>query len=270
MLSILNRLIKGDLSNINLPLLSLAGLLVPTLVFIILILNKGDNNINASLGQYGDFFGGFSNPLLTFLTFLGVLYTVYLQREALNVTKNEANKAEENLRAQSLAIAKQSFEATVFQMINLHNSMISSLVGKDGNYNPVAGKAALNELMKQLSRYYANNSINKGDSYISFYNSNRDTLGHYFRMLFNIVKFIDEKCPVAADGDELAEKMTYVRILRAQMSDSELVLMFYNITVGHGELFQSYIKKFDMLDNLDGGMLFDDNDRDLLQEIRPN
>ncbi|GEP10257.1 hypothetical protein MGN01_21020 [Methylobacterium gnaphalii] len=43
------------------------------------------------LGQVGDFFGGVLNPLLTFLTFIGVLATIFLQREELKETREEVS-----------------------------------------------------------------------------------------------------------------------------------------------------------------------------------
>ncbi|WP_156394252.1 hypothetical protein [Methylobacterium sp. Leaf94] len=159
-----------DSLELTLPLLSIAGLFITVLVFSILLNNKDDIDAAPRLGQYGDFFGGFSNPLLTFLTFLGVLYTVYLQREALNISKEEAKKATENLRANAFTISKQNFEATLFQMINLHDSIVSATITQDGNFQSVQGRVAFGELLNKLSRYYTNNQSNTSASYINFYN----------------------------------------------------------------------------------------------------
>jgi hypothetical protein len=36
------------------------------------------------MGEWGDFFGGVLNPLLTFLTFMGLLITIILQQQELH------------------------------------------------------------------------------------------------------------------------------------------------------------------------------------------
>jgi hypothetical protein len=40
-------------------------------------------------GQFGDFLGGLANPLLSFLTLMGLILTVYLQSKQLELSKNE-------------------------------------------------------------------------------------------------------------------------------------------------------------------------------------
>lgn len=70
-----------------------------------------------------------------------------------------------------------------------------------------------------------------------------DDLGHYFRTLYQIFKLIEEQCP----GD----KMYYARIVRAHLSNSEQVLLAYNLIVGEGRhKFVKYAEKFAVLHNI--------------------
>lgn len=55
----------------------------------------------SSYGTFGDFFGGMLNPILTFLTFMGLLMTIILQQKELRLTRSE-------LKESSLALADQA------------------------------------------------------------------------------------------------------------------------------------------------------------------
>lgn len=56
---------------------------------------------DSSYGTFGDYFGGMLNPILTFLTFMGLLMTIVLQQKELRLTRNE-------LKESSIALAEQA------------------------------------------------------------------------------------------------------------------------------------------------------------------
>ncbi|MEZ9187629.1 putative phage abortive infection protein, partial [Vibrio splendidus] len=80
------------------------------------------------------------------------------------------------------------------------------------------------------------------DSYSSFWDDNGHELAHYFRFLYNIFKFIDES--------NIENKKFYSRLVRAQLSDQELILIYYNSFGPYGKKFQHYIETFQLMDNL--------------------
>lgn len=59
-------------------------------------------------GQFGDFFGGFLNPLFALLAFLAVLYNLRLQAEQLDVAKAEFRNAAVANQAQIDALREQA------------------------------------------------------------------------------------------------------------------------------------------------------------------
>lgn len=67
----------------------------------------------------------------------------------------------------------------------------------------------------------------------------RDDLNPYFRLLYNIVKFVD--------GADLVEKKRYTNIIRAQLSESELTLLAINLETPPGEGFRKLAEKYDLL-----------------------
>lgn len=106
-------------------------------------------------------------------------------------------------------------------------------------------------------------------SYESIYNTIHNDFGLYFRNLYSIVKFIDKtefytlelvkrnNENIADDKlSELYEQMNfdkkyeYVSMLRSQLSNHELLWLFYNCMSAYGEKFKPLIVKYKMLKNL--------------------
>jgi hypothetical protein len=70
-------------------------------------------------------------------------------------------------------------------------------------------------------------------------------VGHYFRTLYNIVKFI------ASSDSDIENKQIYINIVRAQLSSSELNLLFYNCLSNYGnKKFKPLVEQFGLLENM--------------------
>jgi len=74
-------------------------------------------------------------------------------------------------------------------------------------------------------------------------------LGHYFRNLYHIFRLVDESVL------DVKEKEKISRIGRAQLSNFELVLLFYNGLSEKGAKFKPLIEKYKLLDNLPESLL---------------
>jgi hypothetical protein len=79
------------------------------------------------LGTWGDFVGGLLNPLLTFLTVIGLLVTIHLQQRELRLTRKELAKSSNALEAQNLTTKQQRFENTLFSMIEMLNQIVNAM-----------------------------------------------------------------------------------------------------------------------------------------------
>ena len=92
-------------------------------------------------------------------------------------------------------------------------------------------------------------------SYGIFFNKFHFVMGHYFRHLYHILKFLDEKeIERKLDKDEIekkeikAEFQTYANFIQAQMTTPELFLLFYN-SLSFPKL-QKLLIQFNILENL--------------------
>lgn len=100
------------------------------------------------------------------------------------------------------------------------------------------------------------------NDYTDFFSTYQDNLGHYFRNLYHIFKYV-----YLTDLIKDSEKRVYCNIVRAQLSSDELILMFYNSitpihfsvdrpTLGYPK-FKFLIDEFDLLQNMNPHLLLD-------------
>jgi Putative phage abortive infection protein len=149
---------------------------------------------------------------------------------------------------------KQNFEETFFQMLRLHNEIVNSITIQGVIIN--VGRESFVYLCKQLQLEY-NIEINKfmpkkteediefvnriSGEFFSYYLQH---IGHYFRNLYNIIKFIDKS--------NINDKIFYTNLVRAQLSTDELHLLFFNCLSNYGnEKFKPLIEKYALLKNIE-------------------
>lgn len=223
-------------------------------------------------GTFGDMFG-FANALFTGLSFIGLIGTILLQRKDLNIQRNEIQK-------QSESIHIQNFENTFFQMLNLFNSIIESTEMTSEEHTTKRGRKVFNHIREFnssiLMEYWRNSKIIEeeilengielerrnitdyytkrylSDIYDKTYSEYGDILGHYFRTYYHIIKLIDRT--------EKIDKHQYISIARAQLSNSEQILLFFNCLHSNGkEKFKPLVEKYHLLHNMDTGLLQSEN-----------
>ena len=80
--------------------------------------------------------------------------------------------------------------------------------------------------------------------YDHYFHLHHSDLSHYFRNLFHIVKFVERSSVSQKD------KFEYVRMLRAQLSNYELVLIAYDGLHDYGKEFYPLIEKYELIKSL--------------------
>lgn len=77
-------------------------------------------------------------------------------------------------------------------------------------------------------------------------------LSHYYRHLFQTVRYVVEQFPKSIKGNEREEKIKeYLRILRAQLSNHEQILLYYNgSSIANAWFEKGYFTKYRMIHNL--------------------
>ncbi|NLU37727.1 MAG: hypothetical protein GXX78_02405 [Bacteroidales bacterium] len=78
---------------------------------------------------------------------------------------------------------------------------------------------------------------------LNHYNNQESRLGHYFRTLYNIIKYIDTTNGI--------DRQFYVNIVRSQLCVDELIILFYNCLSCFGnEKFKPLVEKYGILEGL--------------------
>jgi len=94
-----------------------------------------------------------------------------------------------------------------------------------------------------------NAEILKTNLKISFLEGHHSYLGHYYRHLFHTVKFIVSKKFLTRQS-----KLNYLRTIRAQLSNYEQVMLFYNWLSEYGNAWENnknhYLTEYKMIHNL--------------------
>ena len=190
-------------------------------------------------GLIGDSFG-IVNSLFGGLAFAGVVVAIFLQRnelrlqrEELTLTRQEMKGQRQALEAQVAAAAQQRFDSTFFQMLSLHNEIVDTMVLRESGVEH-RGRDAIDHLYGTLRNHVVRVPIDPDDgrspaehvaeleaAYGEWSATYGATVGHYFHNLYRVIKFIHE-----ADIDD---KHTYAGVTRAQLSDHELGLLFYDV-----------------------------------------
>lgn len=208
-------------------------------------------------GEFGDFFGGTLNPIFGFFGLMALLLTLTIQNRELKISSKELGNSASALNEQSKSLKVQNFERTFFEMVRLLGSIVEDLDLGD----KTRGRDCFRVFyLTGLKRAFAaeikdhsgaiDHSLVCSNSYGRFFEKNQHEVGHYFRTLYRIFKYIDDYSP-----DEM--KSTYSGIVRAQLSSYELSLLFYNSINDVGSKFKPLIEDYCLFENMRLNDLFD-------------
>jgi hypothetical protein len=164
-------------------------------VLLIIGFSQSDKSSLISMaGTFGDFIGGTLNPILSFLTFMGLLITIILQSKELEQTRQELQRSAEaqekteiTLKIQTKNLEKQKFENTFFSLLNQHNELLKELNQID--INRTGNKTIIQEINSII---FKKSTLDDAKKELE---SNNQKCGHYYRVLYQILKFIATEHP---------------------------------------------------------------------------
>lgn len=225
-------------------------------------------------GTFGDMFGAV-NALFSGLAFAGLIVTLIMQHEELGLQREELAQTNKELAAQREEFADQNktmkiqrFENTLFNMLSLQHDIVNGLyyVLDDGVDHTLEskGRYVFDVFYNTKQLYYRDGyhikcfgieelirKENNPEAYLDV--SEISIFDNYFRHLYRMFKYIDVS-PLIDDS----ERYDYACIVRAQLSDCELLMLFYNAlnVDDHGELkFKQLIEKYAVFNNIRKDML---------------
>lgn len=189
----------------------------------------------AVAGAFGDAFGGLSAFMATAAA-IGAWQAVIYQRQELDSSKAREQELDR-------ISAKRDFETTFFNMMSLFRSTVAEIRYEAPSTVDIRqGREGLSQILREI-RLRAQKDGDWQKSFKSVYHVHRDDLAHYFRLIYHIVVFIDQS--------NIENKMLYIRLLRANISNSEIILIGLNCIFGNGyEKFKPLVERYALLHNI--------------------
>jgi hypothetical protein len=190
---------------------------------------------------------------------VGLVYAITVQRQEMAIaraelkhTKKLLEEQQAQLKIQNEATEKQAFENTFFRLLTLFSELTTNMDlerTKGSSDNAFRGKDVFPVFISDLKRMNEERTIAEQrvpaftELYDRFYSKRNREVGHYFRLMYNIIKFVHRS--------NVRDKRFYTNILRAQLSDFELELLMYNGASRYGaDKFKPLIEGYSLLNNL--------------------
>jgi hypothetical protein len=149
----------------------------------------------------------------------------------------------------------QSFESTLFKLIDYQQNIMRNVTSRKTTESGFASfiywtgefTSYLTEQansIKQDADFYPKLTVLVQDIYPKAYEKSLYKLGNYFRHLYHIFKYINE----SRLSDE--KKQSYAKLVRAQLSAEEMLLVGIDGMTIYGEKFKPLIEKYSLLHRL--------------------
>lgn len=261
------------------------------ILFFCIIFNEAYYNstmdINTKLAsEFGNFFGGFIGTLFAITSTLLILVTLIKQNIANKKSQIGANFFKmldyhaENVKQLNIshididkdnAIGRRAFVIFKMQLDELQQAMnrinnelelelkeievidiayMAFYYGIDSNWIEFAECKLLKYERRQEIAKSLLNAIKDNPKRIG--RTNQTSLSSYYRNLYNAIKLIDSDKYLSSK-----EKHLYIKILRAQLSNPELYVLFFNVVSRFGKKWdkEGYIEKYELIKNIPSNYL---------------
>lgn len=249
------------------------ALLVVLAIFLIdVVLTLSTNKESEpSHGVFGDFFGGVANPFLTFLTFMGLLLTIVVQKVELRDSREEMKRSADALSEQVVAFRKQSFEVTFLKMLEIHSALTQSIdlllvkANKTVTGTDCMARFHLRLKTKYRSKFKGNGMSFDGmtlqgmeelkSMYVEYWEPTRKNLHSWHESLSVILGYIES---------ESSSNEPYLSMVSAQLSEYEKILVFYHVALHDQARLKRLVLELGFLRNLPADLLLHKSHMQLL------
>lgn len=198
----------------------------PIIVYCITLRKFDFAESSEDFGIFGDYVGGTIGSIVGAIS----IYLVY-------ITYTSQVKF---TRSQDEAMKRQQFETTYFSLLEQQQMIRSQLKGNIGNetYEGILYLQCLkSQLVDALSELnYIQDEVTEDNKvmlknranelYMDFFLPNVSNLGHYFRHLYHILKYIEDS--------HFSDSRKYADLLQSQLSNDELFLLAINGISNYG------------------------------------
>lgn len=286
-MSKMSKLLALKIAQYAIIMLLVPFFIIAIISFFCIILNKAYFNtswiIDTKLAaEFGDFFGGYVGVMFSVLSTLLLVYTVidqFIERQKrwatdnfykmlefhnnmvnqLSVSHIDANKKERSDGRRAFVVFKIQINRLLkliedldteetWNLDNdqkLHIAYMIFYYGIDKSWLPFLQEKIKEDidsdiLNKILEKIQENKDLKLG-------RTNQTSLSSYFRNMYNLIKLVDNDKYLSKQ-----EKKNLITIYRAQLSNPELYVLFFNLRSYFGKKWNTkgYIERYEILKNI--------------------
>ncbi|WP_404371712.1 putative phage abortive infection protein [Sphingomonas sp. MMS24-J45] len=229
------------MKNYRLVLLFIAAVLIAW-VAIIIASGAGWNPIGirwdfSNTGAFGDSFGPLSATMAAAAAVSALL--------AWNIQRNEVLRLRSNDEQAKNDLEINRDDQTFFNLLRMFQDVVAAT---DIQRSDGPDKRGQDSFAFILDRVSARLEHGREQAYTVIFNKYINDLGHYFRILYNIIAFIDRS--------RLPDKYFYVKVVRSLLSNAEIALIGLNCIYGEGlTKFKPLVEKYALLKNLSPSLI---------------
>lgn len=203
---------------------------------------------NDVFGHFGDFSGGVLGTIFALISTLLLLRTLYQQQQITNENKRLTET--------------QRFNDLFFEILNLYQEQTKELQDEGQYEKEVDGVVTeyehtcnnkdffdfnMYKVQKAFSPQssYSKNQREAQNVYSTFFLENKSKLAIYYRTLYRIFDLIHNSKLLDEES-----KRNYAKIVRAQLTESELFFLRYNSMTYYGKNFIQFLNRYNVLKHL--------------------
>lgn len=191
------------------------------------------------LAAWGSFIGGVLGTLVAAISIFMVVKTLHAQVDA-SANMEDTNKEMITLNTQQL------FDNKFQVLYSQYCDAVAAYEGESDNAKQNLEAVAAEFLTLPFSNdlVYSLRVKAAVKVFEEFYAKNRACCSVHFRVLYQLVRFLDR-------GDiEEEDRIVYIKSVRDQLTDGEMALLRYNCLTPNGEAMRQYVNHFNLLKHI--------------------
>ena len=205
---------------------------------------------------------GLAGLTLVYVAFLGQQVQVLHQKEDLRLTREAFKQQQAEMELQTEEFENQRFDTTFFALLAAHQDLVKSSEVDTGK-GPKSGAEAFRLVLERVTERYRDARARDAATptlelaqrvYLEEYRNYEGMLGPYFHSLYHILKFVDDR---QLPMDRADERRRYTNFVRARLSFSELIILFYGGLSQQGGGMRGLIERHALLKHLAPDRLLD-------------
>lgn len=223
---------------VGLCIVSLISYLVALSFYVWIFRAESISGSSSDWSAFGDYIGGVLNPFFAFMALITLIMTLHIQWREAKDSKKDAERA--------------SVEGRFFHTIGLHHIIVSDLkIYKESGDVLASGRDCFRIIystlfnshqlefpdleLQQRIKTFAQRWSEVYEGYFS-------CLDHYFRNLYYVLRYVDGL------NDDIRDE--YIKIVRAQLSAYEIVLLFCFSSSDIGMDFKAIIEQYALFQDI--------------------